>query len=1617
MFVGFGFLFVFHLLSFFLIQSFELLVCVLPWWTCSHLMLISFLCVVLIWGQPPKSECKRVNCFEEPSNGLSCSRRSFGKLRFLRHFLQLGAHSCFADVFCGPIRVFDEMKPLSSLTAFKFCGGSDIESPNLFAGVVCAPRFYFERHLFTQSHFDSTMGYPGEGPWTLASLNVGSLEKHDELLGTSFDAVALQETRITSTNCHDLKQKARDLSKDLFCGPMMQKMPNGFPTWGGVASLTHSGTSRPFTADDDVTGHFHTLHATARFHAVWIAVSPNRRMLLVSLYCYTSAQQDIGRQQSNEQLFKILFEMLAQYGDIPIAIAGDFQLPPHAYLTVAAVIRQSLWFDPLMKIDGENEIRPNTYCRNCKWDQGDSVKTSIDGILVNREAHSFLCNAEIVFLQGFQHALLKLAFDWPTSKRLAPTWVPHAALDIQKLKDFNYRTCTAERLWNTKYRELCETTSTGDELAQVAHSFGVQILLESGAVWTNGSKQRGCMPEARIVDVDKGSNPSNDAESRFLGILNKTLRRINDLIYKINHPSPTLHCEKISRKLWSKIHSTLVKLHIEDLPDWPSHQQLISFWEVVATHRDRQAKDIRKVRVSKWKAKIQKSAASNCHDVYHHLRVKHDMPAHANLCDENNQPIFHPQDALKLAKKQWDEIFTVDSDPIPSQPISNILTGIIGDEVTRCELPLVTEQKLFDAVQSRKGSASAGVDGWRTAEVKALPLRAFTPWARLWNSIEAQQMNFPECLKQARLVMLPKPDAKSAQPIHRRLISLLNIFYLAYSRARFVDTIPWQKVTFPKQVVGGIPGRKSSDISHTIAIRCEASCMQKQPICGIKIDRQKCFDRVIPRIIVALGTILGLDPKFLKTWEQMYDGFQRHLTIDKYIGQEPLANCNGIAQGDTASVLAINILMTSWVKVVQKFTRVSHWVYIDDAYLLAKLEDIQELKLAMEATELFDTLTGQKTNLLKSGGWATSPNAKKQMKNLFPSLPLYDWFVVLGSQVKANQKGKTAEVVTKSQYLRSLIIEIGHLPISLAAKVRILCAKAIPKITFTPELNPWPRLTIQNLTTLIVKSLWNNRPGWRSADLFFCMAGNPVRLHPEFASATCVVTNIICRCNTDPFFCNLWTQITSQGSKVISHGLLDVFVKATSLLGLHFSPPFCLQWHDFPMFHFKDHQAKSLRRFLRFVVVQQLYLNALKSDRKDLVSKGSNILDVDLLPLGPRSEKPWWSKKWKLDETIAIGPAVGACPTADRLYHAKLCETPACRFCGYEKETIGHLACDCNRVSSMIGPKPWDDDQPHLASHGLFEVPQWLLDIAKRPPVLALPNFCIDSSSVTYLWIDGSVYNGNHMFSKALGASIVDHTGTCIFSDGWREMWANSYRAELRALRCATHIVNGELVVTTDCKALISIWNDILLQGEVGDSLSFREEWLAICEKVGIVSSKLKLRWVKAHQIEKFPLQPFSEDQWLNHCADSAAKLAALQNLACTTQQVDAWKWYVYLHRCRLTKLTCLLQQHPLGQSSGQDDEQLEEHVDHDDTIMERRRAMMNRFVRWDWNLSLSSFGWRMNQSNIPIPKGWKYSADSWYQTTSFFQGLHWRVGDTGLSVYELAFEFWMQKRFVPPCF
>ena len=65
----------------------------------------------------------------------------------------------------------------------------------------------------------------------------------------------------------------------------------------------------------------------------------------------------------------------------------------------------------------------------------------------------------------------------------------------------------------------------------------------------------------------------------------------------------------------------------------------------------------------------------------------------------------------------------------------------------------------------------------------------------------------------------------------------------------------------------------------------------------------------------------------------------------------PLANCNGIAQGCSLSVLAANVLMAAWALLIRHFPGVEPRVYVDDGYMSVSSPDaIPSLVQAVRAS-------------------------------------------------------------------------------------------------------------------------------------------------------------------------------------------------------------------------------------------------------------------------------------------------------------------------------------------------------------------------------------------------------------------------------------------------------------------------------------------------------------------------------------------------------------------------------------------------------------------------------------------------------------------------------------------
>lgn len=213
--------------------------------------------------------------------------------------------------------------------------------------------------------FDASLGFPGEGPWSLTSANIDSFQSHPDCVQWDSDVIAIQESRLAKSNITDARHKALEYGKDIFYGNLLneKKDKNGFfkVPHGGTACLASPACTRNFVAEDDVTGIWPKLQATCRISATWHQVLPKLRVLVFCFYGQASLAHD-AHLPINQQWLEDIFLVAAQFGSIPILIAGDFQSDPDCYQAIVDAKALGFWFDPLVEANEQGEFsRPITF--------------------------------------------------------------------------------------------------------------------------------------------------------------------------------------------------------------------------------------------------------------------------------------------------------------------------------------------------------------------------------------------------------------------------------------------------------------------------------------------------------------------------------------------------------------------------------------------------------------------------------------------------------------------------------------------------------------------------------------------------------------------------------------------------------------------------------------------------------------------------------------------------------------------------------------------------------------------------------------------------------------------------------------------------------------------------------------------------------------------------------------------------------------------------------------------------------------------------------------------------------------------------------------------------------
>lgn len=1288
-----------------------------------------------------------------------------------------------------------------------------------------------------------TLGFPGEGPFTVLTANIDSIHSHPHVFEWSHNLLCLQETRLSVKNIDIPRQNFAERGLDIFHGKLLKLRTDKNGTHrvphGGVACVASSHICRPFVDDQDCSGLRNPLFESSRICATWVQVLPKVRALCFSFYGQTHRENGSFFDFNNDFLEK-LFIICSQFGDIPIIIAGDFQLEPRMYPAVAIAFREGGWTDPLERNDETgNSCRPLTYSRNGNFKDPQDNCSSIDGILVNQTALAALKEIQVFGNDGRQHAPVCATFDWPKLYQTGFRLEKPAAIKLSSLPNLDGkidRECiesAAEFLWEHEFADKCTQSSDNDAWESI-NDWALTTFRRVGCTFGPGLKSRGKLPKLKKVKIFPGQEKDGGAATALSSKLSKLHKIVVELRCRLGRTATKVADMHITWKLQNRVAETLKELKVckwwtieSNLDDESLFWVLKQVQEKIVLERSREKRQ----RITKWKEKmIQGTTSKNVSsDVYQWIKQKNQNISANLIQDLDGNIIFSPDEAIRTINEQWDSVFSANT--LHEEPLK--ILHFVWPYVQHCrcemELPPLTGSMIQSQILSRKKQAAAGLDGWRTLELQNFPIVIFDQIATFFTEIELGKRTIPSILAMAKQVILPKESQSGEDaPLKKRLISILPALTLAYTGVRFHQLQKWQALVMPPPLHGGIRGRKMSDISTGLQIQVDEAKRTNEHIVGLKLDKAKCFDRLIPSVTSALFAALGIPISVITFFLQMYSNLKRYMTYKTWIAENYTTCANGLVQGCSLSLLAINVHMCIWAIFIERLPFLQSKIFIDDSYLWAPVAKIKWLQEAVCLTEQWDLLVGQSLNTRKCEIFGTSREARKIAATAFPTMKQSKCVDVLGVKIRLTNESNFHWPDQKTSKISRDIALIKAIPCSKDIHEHIIAAKVLPQLSFSPMINDIPLTVLQKLQDQISDCLWKNRPMWRSKWLLLGILCKPHRIDPMLSRAYgTIIETIQFLKYASPAARHMWENLTLN-STVSKVSLLQHFLQACTIIEIVFHPPFHFSIFQSEPVCFLDFATRDLKKVIQHAIRHICYVRASKTARKDTKTH-TGFLDFDMSVAGTSSLRNLWYNYVSL-YSFWESAMVGCSITNDRCCAAGFSTTSDCRFCSSQKETFEHLTCCCEQLPNDIERPVFDlaPFGPNFATLGLVEVSHE--QARHKLQVSATSQITVshwDSDCVTWshMWTDGSCMYQESFWDTTGGYAVISQTGE-VLSAGCVQHWVlSSYSCELWAGIVAWALASSPIVIHSDCQAFVDQANTMIQTKQIGKDWPHQEWW------------------------------------------------------------------------------------------------------------------------------------------------------------------------------------------------
>ena len=1018
-------------------------------------------------------------------------------------------------------------------------------------------------------------------PCKFGSANVTSLVANlDATHHLELSACALQETRLNEWAQIEMRRQMAEHGWQLICGkaqPRQQRKRETSSEWnarhGGVAVMVRDGF--PASRGPVDTDTRRRLWESGRWVHVEIAAGEGRQVVhLMSIYGHTGADRAAEPKQKNEAFLKDVFLAAAELGDVPIMIAGDFNVVPERSAMICNAVGTGKWFDVAVEFAKASGITAAPTCHSS------TAGTRIDAIIANVPLLAAAQDFSVLNDTGLPtHSPLVLQLDPRQYRQKICRIVRPAAFAVEAWEAIEQDAeedlaleCLLqnEQGW-AKAKEDKDVEGMWRAWCKAAESY---LHKRSQAGRDAAHKESGRSgrwknmdPQMRYTAASQGRGDligkggAEDLKQRRLARLarqwEELLRQRRSVLGRGlgQHPQET-------QLLWQSI-CKLAKLVVPEArwPLLPSIPDVATGEVVLADLRKKLATHssaIREQRVENWRRWLQqqwREGGRHRGKVFREVSGRGLVLSSVLARRQDGTTTANINEIHAMLKATWDPVFRRYADtPEPSW-------GTFSDRFSKhfhhhpMNLDDITADGLRIALSKMRDSQAAGAEGWRVAEVKRLPAPLLKRMAVFLNAVEAAGQ-WPVGLERAIVSLIPKEEEVSSAEF--RPISVMSVIYRLWAAVRLQDVMAWQEAWIHHSQHGARKLHGTADVFWPLALRVEHALLTGKPLYGLSLDYQKCFDSLPQKILLQLSKEMGLHERVLRPLGAMYSSLRRRLLFAGSAGEEFVAT-NGILQGCPLSLVLLNALLAVWARCLEEeVPEAKTDAYVDDTGATAARP--KTLQQVLEITGEFASVTGQTLNLRKSCTYATSTARMRPLRLRGQTLPVVSVAKSVGVRMSVNEAG-VQQRKHRLEEAKQIADRLSFAPLPFEARVQLVSGLVLPRGLYECTAAPFPKKDTHKLRNAVLRGILGNKRSRSCAEIVFTLLGPGHRLDPQQAVAyqalVMLQRMLLKRFDLYEVYSEAWVEIFSQRGR--SDGPLQVVREAVDLIGASWTSPLVMK--------------------------------------------------------------------------------------------------------------------------------------------------------------------------------------------------------------------------------------------------------------------------------------------------------------------------------------------------------------------------------------------------------------------------------------------------------------------------